>query len=80
MLRTIRRIHARLGIEMVPLTLVARMVHSLNRRYVEQFGIEALQPQRVEPLTNAAIRAMLRPVYVSRGIIPASEESDSGNM
>jgi MFS family permease len=24
-------------------------------------------------------RAALRPVYVSRGIIPASEESDSGN-
>ena len=58
-LRTIRRMHARLGIEMIPLTLVTRLVHALNRRYVSRFGIESLQPQRVEPLTNSLIRAIL---------------------
>jgi integrase len=58
-LRTVRRMHARLGIEMVPLTLVTRLVHALNRRYVARYGIDSLQPQRVEPLTNTLIQSIM---------------------
>ena len=58
-LRTVRRMHARLGIEMVPLTLVTRLVHALNRRYVARYGIDSLQPQRVEPLTNELIQSII---------------------
>jgi len=58
-LRGIRRAHDRLGVRMADLQLASRLADALNREYINKYGWEALQPERVEPLTNAIIEGML---------------------
>jgi integrase len=58
-LRGVRRAHARLGVQMADLSLATRLADSLNREYIEAHGWEALQVDRVAPLTNAIISGML---------------------
>ena len=54
-LRGIRRAHARLGKQMADLSLATRLADALNNEYLEEHGGEALQVQRVEPLTSKLI-------------------------
>jgi len=58
-LRGIRRAHDRLGVKMADLSLATRLADSLNREYIEAHGWEALQVDRVAPLTNSLIECML---------------------
>ena len=58
-LRGIRRAHARLGVQMADLSLATRLADSLNREYISAHGWEALQVDRVAPLTNPIIEGML---------------------
>ena len=59
-LRGIRRAHARLGVQMADLSLATRLADSLNREYIDAHGWEALQVDRVAPLTNSLIEGMLQ--------------------
>ena len=58
-LRGVRRTHDRLGIKMADLSLATKLADSLTRDYVAMYGAEALQPDRVEPLTNEIISELL---------------------
>ena len=58
-LRGVRRTHDRLGIKMADLSLATKLADSLTRDYVAMYGAEALQPDRVEPLTNQIISELL---------------------
>ena len=58
-LRGIRRAHARLGVHIADLSLATRLADALNREYIEAHGWEALQVDRVAPLTNPLIAGML---------------------
>ena len=64
-LRSIRRAHDRLGVHMADLSLAARLADSLNKEYIADHGWEALQVDRVAPLTNALIAGMLGAKRVS---------------
>ena len=58
-LRGIRRAHDRLGIRMADLSLATRLADALNREYIDAHGWEALQVDRVAPLTNDLIAGMI---------------------
>ena len=58
-LRGIRRAHARLGIQMADLSLATRLADALNKEYIDAHGWEALQVDRVAPLTNPIIAGMV---------------------
>ena len=64
-LRGVRRSHDRLGIKMADLSLATRLADALNREYIEAHGWEALQVDRVAPLTNDLIVKMLNAEAVS---------------
>ena len=61
-LKGIRRMHAKLWYETVPLTQVVRAMRTLLEKYRDKHGPEALQPHRKEPLTNELIVALLAAV------------------
>ena len=58
-LRGVRRAHDRLGVKMADLSLATRLADSLNREYIDAHGWEALQVDRVAPLTQPIIEGML---------------------
>ena len=49
-LSSVRRMHNRLGLLMVPFTLLAQVMRGLKRKFVERHGLEALLPQRKYPM------------------------------
>jgi hypothetical protein len=54
-LRGIRRLHKRMGHEMVDLGLATRLAAALADEYVLEHGPEALMAHRTEPLSNAMV-------------------------
>ena len=64
-LRGIRRAHARLGIQMADLSLATRLADALNKEYIAAHGWEALNVNRVAPLTNAIIQGMIAAPCIS---------------
>ena len=58
-LRGIRRAHDRIGVRMADLSLAARLADALNKEYIDEHGWEALQVDRVAPLTNEIIKGMI---------------------
>ena len=58
-LRGVRRMHKRMGYDMVPLTMAVRLAAALADEYVLEHGPEMLQPQRTEPLTTDMVDALV---------------------
>ena len=55
----VRRVHSRMGIEMVPFRLIRDSISNLTMRFVELHGHEALLPQRKAPLSFGAFQALI---------------------
>ena len=55
----VRRVHSRMGIEMVPFRLIRDSISNLTMRFVELHGHEALLPQRKAPLSFDAFQALI---------------------
>ena len=64
-LRSVRRAHARLGVNVADLSVAARLADALNREYIDAHGWEALQVDRVAPLTNPIIAGMIDALSVA---------------
>ena len=58
-LRSIRRMHAKLDLPTIQLTAVVRAANKLMCAYRDKHGAEALQPHRKEPLTGDIIHQLL---------------------
>jgi hypothetical protein len=59
-LRGIRRMHLRLGLQFVSLTQVVAIANSVTSTYVQQLGgPQALSPRRAEPMRNNEIAGLL---------------------
>ena len=71
-LRGIRRAHDRLGVKMADLSLATRLADALNREYIDAHGWEALQVDRVAPLTNPLIAGMLKAEAVAGDSVSAT--------
>ena len=70
-LRSVRRAHARLGVNVADLSVAARLADSLNREYIDAHGWEALQVDRVAPLTNPIIIGMIEAAHVAGNSVKA---------
>lgn len=71
-LRGIRRAHDRLGVKMADLSLATRLADALNREYIDAHGWEALQVDRVAPLTNPLIEGMIAADSIAGGGVAAT--------
>ena len=57
-LTTVRRIHARRGVELPPAPLVSKVFKGIVKRYVREHGVDALLPDRKSPLQNDHVNAI----------------------
>ena len=58
-LTSVRRVHARRGVQLPTAPMVSRLLRALIKRYIREHGIEALLPRRKEAITNAHTVAIL---------------------
>ena len=55
----VRRIHARMGVELVPFKLIRETLKGLTMRFVQLHGHEALLAKRKAPLPHSSFQALL---------------------
>ena len=58
-LRSVRRMHRKLELPVIPLNPVVRAVNKLLIQYRDEHGAEALMPHRKEPLTSVQVHALI---------------------
>jgi len=58
-LRSVRRMHRKLEMPIIPLNPVVRAVNKLLIQYRDENGAEALMPHRKEPLTSVQVHALI---------------------
>ena len=58
-LTSVRRVHARRGVQLPTAPMVSRLLRALIKRYIREHGLRALLPQRKEPLQNEHVHSML---------------------
>ena len=74
-LDAVRRIHKRMGIETVSLSVAVQACEGMLRQYAERHGPEALLPHRKEPFTREIILSFISDdlnglfIHYSSGII-----------
>ena len=62
-LTSVRRVHARRGVELPPAPLVSKVFKGIVKRYVREHGVDALLPDRKSPLENKHVNACLSLAY-----------------
>jgi hypothetical protein len=58
-IRAVRRVHKVNMIPLIPLTSVNAALNSITKKFVDEFGANAMTPQRAAPFTNQMLHNML---------------------